>query len=186
MVDGSQRCLIVICGPPLAGKTTLAGRLGRQLPGKTAVIPQDELVERWIVQHDEDPEQERAWMYTQTRLLAANFLRNGYSVIVEGSYLTLRDGWAAAAFAEIPGLFRLMAALVTRSLLLVVQAPAERLQVRLAASGRQLSGAELRAAWTEYEQTGGLQGALRLDSSGLTVEQECERALLALGLASRS
>jgi hypothetical protein len=178
------RYLVVICGPPLAGKSTLAQHLGRSMPGKTAVIPHDDLRDRWIVIHDADARQEQAWMYMQVRLLVANFLRNGYSVIVEGAYLALHDGLLITGFEEIGGLFGLMASLLSGSQLVVVEAPLDTLQARLAASPELYSPADLSRLAAPYSGAR-LQGALRLDSSRLSVDQETERVLLALGLRTR-
>jgi len=184
MADGSERYLVVICGPPLAGKSALAQHLGRSMPGKTAVIAHDDLLRRLIVIHDADARQEQVWMYTQVRLLVANFLRNGYSVIVEGTYLALHDGLLLSGFDEIGGLFGLMASLLSGSQLVLVEAPIERLQERLAASHERPSPADL-ARLAEAYTAPRVQGALRLDSSRLSLEQEVQRVLLALGIRRR-
>ncbi len=181
MAESSERYLVVICGPPLAGKSALAQHLGRGMPGKTAVIPHDDLLKRWIVIHDPDAQQEQSWMYVQVRLLVANFLRNGYSVIVEGTYLALHSGLLLSGFDQIGGLFGLMASLLSGSQLVVVEAPIEQLQARLAASPELYSPADLAILAEQYIGPR-LQGALRLDSSQLSIEQEAERVLLALGI----
>lgn len=174
---------MVICGPPLAGKSTLAQHLGRAMPSKTAVIPHDDLLERWITVHDADTQQEHTWMYTQVRLLVANFLRNGYSVIVEGAYQFLDGTLLVSEFDRIAGLFKLMASLVTGSQLVVVEAPVETLQARLAASSENVAPPNLQLLAQNYDAAG-LHGALRLDSSRLTVEQETARILGALGITA--
>ena len=45
---------IVIYGPPLAGKSTLAHALGRSLPEKTAIVSADYLADEAIVVHDDN------------------------------------------------------------------------------------------------------------------------------------
>ena len=79
--------LIVIYGAPLTGKSTLAGALGRSMPGKTAIVSTDYLVSQAIAVPDPDRAAELDMAHLQLRLLVANYLKNGYNVIVEGPFL---------------------------------------------------------------------------------------------------
>ena len=60
-------CLIVIYGPPLAGKTTLAWELARSLPGKTAVVSIGQLIEGSIAVPDKNVIAELEMVHTQMR-----------------------------------------------------------------------------------------------------------------------
>jgi predicted kinase len=84
--------LIVIYGAPLTGKSTLAREVARNLDGKTAIVSADALLNEAIVGHDGDAYAELEMVHTQARLLVANYLKNGYNVLLEGAFYYERDG----------------------------------------------------------------------------------------------
>ena len=78
--------LIVIYGPPFSGKSTFAGALGIALPEKTAIVSADYLAHEAIAVHDVNALDEMEMVATQVRLLVANYLKNGYNVVLEGTF----------------------------------------------------------------------------------------------------
>ena len=101
--------VVVVRGPALAGKTAVARRLAERLPGKVALLSQDELQSRWIVGHGDDFAAEAELVYRQIKLLAASYVRGGYHIVIEGSFAAYRDGVAATHDADLRELLGLLA-----------------------------------------------------------------------------
>jgi hypothetical protein len=129
--------LIVIYGPPLAGKTSLAWTLARSFADKTAVLSIDQLLGGTIAVPDADPLAELEMVHTQLRLLVANYLKNRYNVVVEGAFLYRRDGRTVDYEADIDQLIALMRHLATRSLVVGLTADEATLRDRAASTGRE-------------------------------------------------
>jgi chloramphenicol 3-O-phosphotransferase len=140
--------LVVVYGPPLSGKTTLAWELARTLIGKSAVVSIDSLLEASIAVPAEDAGAELEMAHTQARLLVANYMKNLYSVVVEGPYFFERGGAVHRLEQEIDQTLVLMRNMTSRSLL-----------VRLTAGEAELA-ARARNTGREHE----LEAALRIDS----------------------
>lgn len=83
--------LIVIYGAPDASKAT-AWELSRALPGKSALLSVDQLLHGAIAQPAGDAAAELDMVHVQIRLLVANYMRNGYNVVVEGPFYYHRAG----------------------------------------------------------------------------------------------
>jgi AAA domain len=143
----SGRYLVVVYGPALSGKSTLAWELARTLTGKSAVVSLDSLLDGSIAVPGEDAKEELEMVHTQARLLVANYMKNLYNVVVEGPYFFERGGSVHRFEQEIDQLLVLMRNMTSRALL-----------VRLTAGETELAG---RARRTHREHE--LQAALRID-----------------------
>ena len=129
--------LIVIYGPPLSGKTTLAWELGRRFAAKTAVLSSDQLLAGSIAVSDADAAAELEMAHTQMRLLVANYLKNGYHVVVEGPFLFERGGGLHSFEADIDQLVALMRHLTQHALVVRLTASAAVLRERAFGAGRE-------------------------------------------------
>jgi len=156
--------LVVIYGAPLAGKTSLAWQVARSLPGKAAVVSVDALLGGGIAVPAEDAASELEMVHTQMRLLVANYMRNGYHVVVEGPFYYSRGGAWFGFERDIGQLVALMRNMTERSLVVRLEASAELLEARARASGR---GGELEDAVGAAGRYGPRYGpnALTLDAS---------------------
>jgi hypothetical protein len=128
--------LIVVYGPPLSGKTSVAWQIARLLPGKSAVVSADQLIGGAIATPDEDRQAELEMAHTQLRLLVANYLKNRYNVVVEGPFLFERDDRLLSFEPEIDQLLALMRNLARRSLIVRLDVPEEVLRLRAEQAGR--------------------------------------------------
>jgi hypothetical protein len=107
--------LVVIYGTSSAGKET-AWQLARSLPGKSAVLSLDALLDGAIAQAAEDVPAELDMVHTQIRLLVANYMRNGYHVVVEGAFYHERDGATYRYEQDIDQLVALMRNMTRKAL----------------------------------------------------------------------
>jgi predicted kinase len=130
-----KRKLVIIYGAPLAGKSTLAWELGRALEGKTAVVSSDQLLAGSIAVPDADHEAELEMAHVQLRLLVANYLKNGYNVIVEGPFIFECAGALYSYEADIDQLIALMRHLTEEALIVRLTAPEAVLSSRSQQSG---------------------------------------------------
>jgi hypothetical protein len=182
MLEVMARLLVVIYGAPLTGKTTLARSLGAGLPGKTALVSMDHLLDAAILVPDSAFDDELDMVYTQQRLLVANYLKNQYNVVVEGPFHHLRDGRLFDHDADIDQLVALMRHLTSAALVLRLEGSPETLGQRARAAGRETEiDAALRLSGA-YKDRYGVRYH-RLDTSGLdaaAVLQEARRLLAAL------
>jgi broad-specificity NMP kinase len=168
--------LIVICGPPLAGKSNLAAALAEQVGDKTAVIPYDELLTRWIVVHGTDAEAEREMVLSQVKLMAVNYLKSGYNLIVEGAFADYHGSYVQDHTGEVKGLIGITAQLVRRNVIVVLRASEAALRQRADAGSPDLEAAlAIARAYEEW-----LPGAMRLDTATLSRAQMVEATLRAL------
>jgi hypothetical protein len=161
--------LVVIYGPPLAGKTAFAWELARSLPGKTAVVSADHLLSGSIAVPDPDEEAELELVHVQLRLLVAQYLKNRYHVIVEGPFLYEREGRLHSFEADIDQLVALMRNLASTSLVVRLDASATTLTERAAATGRENELAISLKIADAYKARYGSR-LLSLDSGEMTLE----------------
>jgi chloramphenicol 3-O-phosphotransferase len=160
---------VVIRGPALAGKTSVARALASRLPGKTACISQDDLWEQWIVRHDQDVSAEAALVYRQIKLLAASYIRERYHVVIDGSYAVCRDGVAATHDADLRELLGLVSTIPNvRPLFVAVTARLELLLKRAERSDR-WDVASVRTMHLAFEHS--LPSQLHLDTTLVTPEE---------------
>jgi ribose 1,5-bisphosphokinase PhnN len=157
--------LIVVYGPPLSGKTTVARAVAAALPTKAAVVSLDGL-RAAIVAPGEDEATEIDFAYGQVRLLVANYLKNRYSVVVEGPYAYVRGGLVVNYEGEIEKLLNLMRTITLGTAVVELRAAPDLIAARAAATGREaelataqrLAGVYLRRAGPSFRSfdTGGL------------------------------
>jgi len=114
--------LVVIYGTSPAGNQT-AWQLARSLPGKSAVLSVDRLLDGTIAQRAEDTPSELDMVHTQIRLLTANYMRNGYNVVVEGAFYHERDGQTYRYEQDIDQLVALMRNMTQKALTVHLRGP---------------------------------------------------------------
>ncbi|MGB2696020.1 MAG: AAA family ATPase [Dehalococcoidia bacterium] len=173
---------VVVRGPALSGKTTVARRLAERLRGRVAVISQDDLWSRWIVGHDDDVAKEAELVYRQLKLLASTYIRGGYHIIVDASFALYRDGAAALHESDLRELLGLVSTVPNvRPLLVSLVAPLDTLRERM----RDAEGAEEGAveALQRAFAASAMPSALELDTSALSPDEAVERILERLGVS---
>ncbi len=151
------RQLIVIYGPPLAGKSTVARELAAGLEGKTAVVSLDHILGEAIVTPDPDAAAELDMAHMQLRLLVANFMKNHYHVVVDGAFLYERDGELHSFENEISHLLALMNPLAERALMVRLRASDETLTQRGHATERENEVEEAIRVSAAYQDRFGLR-----------------------------
>ena len=129
--------LIVIYGPPFAGKSTLARGLAQSLPEKTAIVSADYLALEAIAVHDGAAFDEMEMVTTQVRLLVANYLKNGYNVVLEGAFSQVLDGELQHREQEMDQIAALMRNLAPSPLLVRLVADEGVLEERARGAGRE-------------------------------------------------
>jgi chloramphenicol 3-O-phosphotransferase len=160
--------LVVVYGAPLSGKTSVAWQLARTLPGKTAVVSVDQLTGGAIAQPSGDVASELDMVHTQVRLLVANYMKNGYHVVVEGPFYYERDGTMHRYDQDIDQLVSLMRQMTQKALLVQLTAGDALLRERASAAGRDATAAERIAAL--YKQRYGSR-ALSFDTGTADVDE---------------
>jgi hypothetical protein len=78
--------LVVIYGPPLAGKSSVAWELARRMGNKSAIVSGDGLLGGAIVVPDIDSLAELDMVTIQIKLMTANYLKNRYHTVVEAPF----------------------------------------------------------------------------------------------------
>jgi chloramphenicol 3-O-phosphotransferase len=166
---------VVVRGPALAGKSAVARRVAELLPGRSAVISQDELWWRHIVRHDDDLANEAELVYRQIKLLAASYIRARYHVVVEGAFAVARDGEGAAHDSDLRDLLSLVSTIPdVRPLLVSVTASLETLFERARAAGRDERDVE---AMYRAIEASAMATPVVLDTSSHSVE-DCAAAII--------
>jgi MoxR-like ATPase len=128
--------LVVIYGPPLTGKTTVAGALGRAMSRPSAVVSTDYLLNDAIGTADPDRPAELEFVHQQLRLLVANYLKFQYNCIVEGPFMFEVDGRLKSFEAHIDQLLALMRMMTLRKMIVRLSASDEVLASRAEGAGR--------------------------------------------------
>jgi adenylate kinase family enzyme len=129
--------LIVIYGPPFSGKSTLARALAGSLSEKTAIVSTDYLAGDAIPVHDPDALDELDMVTTQVRLLVANYLKNGYNVVLEGAFSHVLDGELQHREQEIDQIAALMRNLAPSPMLVRLVIEESVLRERATAANRE-------------------------------------------------
>jgi hypothetical protein len=114
--------LVVIYGTS-ASRNEAAWRLARTLPGKSAVVAVDRLLDGAIARPGEDAAAELDMVHTQLRLLVANYMKNGYNVVVEGAFWHERDGRMHRYEQDIDQLVALMRNMTRKALTAHLRGP---------------------------------------------------------------
>jgi ribose 1,5-bisphosphokinase PhnN len=128
--------LIVVYGPPFAGKSTLARALAASLSEKTAVVSADYLAHEAIAVHGEAFD-EMEMVTTQVRLLVANYLKSRYNVVLEGAFSYERDGALHNREQEIDQVTALMRNMAPSPMVVRLTASDVVLRERALAAGRE-------------------------------------------------
>lgn len=121
---GVSSYLVVIYGTSDAGKDA-AWALGRALPGKSAVLSLDKLLDGAIARAGDDAAAELDMVQTQVRLLVANYMKNGYNVVLEGAFYYRRGGELHRYEQDIDQLIALMRQMTRKALAVHLQPDAE-------------------------------------------------------------
>src|SRR5688572_21300801 len=129
--------LIVIYGPPFSGKSTFAAALAHSLPEKTAIVSADYLALEAIAVHDGAAFDEMEMVTTQVRLMVANYLKNGYNVVLEGAFSQVLDEGLQHREQEIDQIAALMRNLAPSPLLVRLVADEPVLKERARGAGRE-------------------------------------------------
>ncbi len=124
--------LIVIYGPPFAGKTTTAWETANSFSGKTAVLSTDSLRKGSIAVPDFNQRAELEMAHTQLRLMTANYLKNAYNLVVEGPFRFERGGETFDFESDIDQLVSLMRHLAEQALVVRLEVSDESLASRAA------------------------------------------------------
>jgi predicted kinase len=172
---------VVVRGPALSGKTTVASALAQRMRGKVAYVSQDDLRSRWIVGHADDVGHETALIYRQLRLLSTSYIREGYHVVVDGDFALYRDGIVATHESDLRELLGLVSTIQNvRPLLVSLTAPLEVLLERASTSERWDMSAV--AEMSRVFNSQALPSALVIDTSEFNPELAVDIILERLGV----
>jgi len=105
-------------------RNQVAWQVARAMPGKSAVLSVEQLLEGAIAQSSDDTAAELDMAHTQLRLLVANYMRNGYNVVVEGVFFHNRDGQVYRYEQDIDQLVALMRNMTRRAVTVHLRSPA--------------------------------------------------------------
>ena len=157
--------LVVIYGAPLSGKTSVAREVAAALDSKSAIVSPDALFEDAIRVHDRDAYAELEMVYTQVKLLVANYLKSRYHVVLEGAFAHEIDGVLHPHEQEIDQTLGLMRNLAQSPLLVQLTATEATLRRRADASSRlRDADAALRIDAAYRQRSGGRSLALATDA----------------------
>ena len=162
--------LIVIYGPPLSGKSTLAWALGRSMPAKTAIVSADQLLEGALPVPGEDADAELDMVHVQLRLLVANYMKNRYHAIVEGPFIYERDGAFFNFESDIDQLIALMRQMTDRAIVVRLQSSEDVRATRAAAAGRESELATAQRVESAYKDRFGVRFHT-FDTGAMTTEE---------------
>jgi hypothetical protein len=143
--------------------------VAKSLPGKSAVVSFDGLIEGSIAVRADDELSELEMAHTQARLLVANYMKNGYNVVVEGPFY-YRYGLRLHRFEQdIDQLVALMRQMTSHALMVHVIASEETIKARAAEGWREDEADEALELARLYKQRDS-DIALLVDTSGLDVD----------------
>jgi chloramphenicol 3-O-phosphotransferase len=166
--------LVIIYGPPLSGKSSVAQALARSLSQKAALVSIDALLTESILIPDRDAVSELEMVHTQARLMVANYLKNGYHVVVEGAFYYERDGVLHRHEQEIDQLVSLMRNLARSPLVVRLSAEDAALSRRAETSNRQGELAPAMRIEAEYKPRYGNR-ILRIETDEASVAEIAEQ-----------
>ena len=162
--------LVIIYGPPFSGKTSVAQALARSLSDKAALVSIDALLTESILVPGRDAISELEMVHTQARLMVANYLKNGYHVVVEGAFYYERDGVLHRHEQEIDQLVALMRNLARSPLVVRLSAADAVLSRRAEATARQAEVAAATRIEAEYKPRYGNR-TLRIQTDELSAPE---------------
>ena len=120
----------------MSGKSSVAWQLARSMPGKSAVVSVDQLLDGSIARPAGDAAAELAMAHIQVRLLVANYMKNGYHVVVEGPFYHERGGELHRFEQDIDQLVSLMRQMTQKALMVRLTASEAVLSSRASDAGR--------------------------------------------------
>jgi adenylate kinase family enzyme len=129
--------LVVIYGPPLAGKSSVAWELARRMGNKSAIVSGDGLLGGAIVVPDIDSLAELDMVTIQIKLMTANYLKNRYHTVVEAPFYYERDGGLYSFESDVDQLLALMRTISRQELMVRLDAPGDVLRRRAIDAGRE-------------------------------------------------
>jgi tRNA uridine 5-carbamoylmethylation protein Kti12 len=165
--------LVVIYGAPLSGKSSTAWRLAKSLPSKTAVVSFDGLIEGSIAVRAEDEFAELEMVHIQARLLVANYMKNGYNVVVEGPFYYRTTERLHRFEQDIEQLVNLMRQMTYRYLLVRLTASDETIRRRATEGWRESELEEAGEIAPLYKDRMG-RNAITVDTTTMDVEAAAE------------
>src|SRR5258708_1093253 len=110
--------LVILYGPPFTGRNDVAWAIARSMPGRSAVVSADALLEGAIAVPWEDEAAELEMAHGQVRLLVAYYLKHRYHLVVEGPFLFEREGRVISYESHVDQLAALMRNLTLQSLII--------------------------------------------------------------------
>jgi tRNA uridine 5-carbamoylmethylation protein Kti12 len=161
--------LVVIYGAPLSGKSSVAWRLARSLPDKTAVVSFDGLIQGSIAVRADDEAAEFEMVHIQARLLVANYMKNGYNVVVEGPFYYQSGGQTHNHERDVDQLVALMRQMTRTALVVQLTASREAIERRAAEAWREEEIPESVTLSALYRPRYGAN-SMSLDTSDMSVE----------------
>jgi hypothetical protein len=161
--------LVVIYGEPLSGKSSVAWRLARSLPEKTAVVSFDGLIQGSIAVRAGDEATELEMVHIQARLLVANYMKNGYNVVVEGPFYYQSGGRTHRHEPDIDQLVALMRQMTRRALVVRLTSTREATERRAAEAWREEEVPESVELAALYRPRYGAN-SMTLDTSDMSLE----------------
>jgi shikimate kinase len=168
--------LVLIYGPPLVGKSSLAREVASRLGEQSALVSVDGLLHESIVMSGADAFAELEMVHTQARLMVANYLKNSYNVVQEGCFFYQRDGNLYRHEQELDQTVALMRNLARAPLLVRLSLTEEELLRRAKATGREQDIDLNRRIEAEYKARYG-RTAMTLEADGTPVEDLAERVV---------
>jgi broad-specificity NMP kinase len=161
--------LVVIYGAPLTGKSSIAWRLAKTLAGKTAVVSFDGLIQGSIAVRADDERAEVEMAHIQARLLVANYMKNGYNVVVEGPFSYQIEGGTHQMQHDVDQLVALMRQMTSKALAVHLTASPEAIERRASEAWREEEMAEAAELAGKYRARYG-RNAMTLDTSEMDVD----------------
>lgn len=157
--------MIVFCGVPGSGKTTIARIVCRRIRG--AVHIQTDTIRRMIARPNYSAP-ESAFVYDSCVQVAREALRRGRAAILDGTFA--RDAHRTKAFTALRGL-------CGQSILVHVVCSFDTAKLRNGSRGEVVPEARLRGIYTSFEEP---IGALEIDTDARSAEESADMILSAV------
>ena len=168
---------MLVYGPPFSGTGEAAWAIANELQPRSAVLSVDALAEAIVTPWD-DEEAELEMIHQQLRLLTVQYLRHGYSLVIEGPFLFARDGRLVSYEAHIDQTLALMRSLVSTSVVARINAEPGLVRGRAEAAGAPEPNAIAQVAAGYRSRSA--PGALVFDAASCSPEGIAEAVLEAL------